>query len=367
MKLDRIRTVRKALVLAALTVLIMAFQNCGQPGQLAPLPSDNGILGDPSQPSVVYKDYSKDLNVSALASKVDVLVVVDNSGSMEFEQKNMAMRFGTLLQQLNNLNWRVAVTTTDVNFEDPTALSSDREKIEGRHDGQILAMATNKFWVSSEDSFTMAQDLFSNTVQRSERGSGREQGIKATYRALERSFVASSANSQFFRSDAALSVVIVSDADETPHYNFITDRNQPDKLLDYVTARFPTKPFSAHSIIVKKDDKNCLDFPNSENEGYGLSYASLSGRTAGIIGSVCDSDYSSQLRLIGAASAQLVKNVSLDCSPVDSDRDGNLDIKISSVTAGVVIPSFVVSANQIQFSQDLPVGSYKIDYRCLAE
>jgi hypothetical protein len=358
MRTGQIKLVRKGLGLAVLTVLLLTFQNCGQTGQLTP---DNGIFNDPS---ASYKDYVKDVNVLALASKVDVLVVVDNSGSMGFEQKNMAMRFGTLIQQLDKLNWRVGITTTDVNFDDPLEISAGRPKIENRHNGQLLEMASGKYWISSEDPLTLAQDLFAKTVQRSEIGSGQEQGIKATYKALERSMVPATPNNLFFRSDAALSVIVVSDANETPYYQFITDRNRPEKLLEFISANSPGKPFAFHSIIVKKDDVNCLKFPNSANEGYGLSYQTLTESTGGFLGSVCDTDYSSQLKLIGAASAQLVNNVSLDCSPVDSDKNGMLDVSVSAVTAGLVIPAFNVSANQLQFAQNLPVGSYKVNYRC---
>ena len=53
--------------------------------------------------------------VSPLASsqKNRILIVDDNSGSMHYEQKSMAQRMSTFLQQLKGLDWRVAITTTD--------------------------------------------------------------------------------------------------------------------------------------------------------------------------------------------------------------------------------------------------------------
>ena len=44
---------------------------------------------------VKYKNYSKVISAAETSNKVDVLVVIDNSKSMVFEQTNMAQRFGS--------------------------------------------------------------------------------------------------------------------------------------------------------------------------------------------------------------------------------------------------------------------------------
>ena len=61
--------------------------------------------------------------------KVDILVVDDNSGSMEFEQTSMANRVSNFLAILQGLDWRIGIATTDptatvaVNTTDPKILS----------------------------------------------------------------------------------------------------------------------------------------------------------------------------------------------------------------------------------------------------
>ena len=45
---------------------------------------------------------------------VDILIVDDNSGSMSPEQAQMAGRFPNFLQSLANLDYHIAITTTDV-------------------------------------------------------------------------------------------------------------------------------------------------------------------------------------------------------------------------------------------------------------
>jgi hypothetical protein len=304
-----------------------------------------------------FQNYSKLVNINAPTNKVDVLIVVDNSGSMDFEQSNMADRFDTMIDQLAGLDWRLAITTTEINIPGNTNRN--------RADGQILQIANNKYFISSSDDMNIARQQFANTIQRSEEGSSAEQGIFATYRALERAKDAGTNNSLFIRADAALSVVVVTDANETPFGGNLTDRNYPTKFLEYMAVSYAAKSFSFHSIIVKRDDRACLNLAGSGNEGYGLFYEDLSTRTGGIIGSVCEVDYGSQLRDIGKASANLVRNISLDCAPVDSDKNGMKDVVLSNVTnPAAVIPAYTINGNQLQFAVALDPAQYRVNYTC---
>lgn len=349
-------------VISASLLLITAFQNCGQAGQIteAELESISGDVIPVEPPQIIeeqFQNYSKLVNINAPTSKVDILIVVDNSGSMDFEQSNMADRFDTMIDQLAGLDWRLAITTTEINTPDRISAS--------RADGQILQIVNNKYFISSSDDMNLARMQFANTIQRQEEGSSSEQGIYATYRALERAKVVGSINSQFIRSDAALSVVVVSDANETPFGGNFTDKNYPTKFLEYMSGAYAGKSFSFHSIIVKKDDRNCLNLAGSGNEGYGLFYEDLSTRTGGIIGSVCEVDYGSQLREIGKASANLIKNISLDCAPVDSDKNGMKDIVLTNVTnPAAVIPAYTINGNQLQFAVALDPAQYRVNYTC---
>lgn len=366
MRINRYNMIRYSGVVAVAFAVAISFQNCGQAGQIAEaqlesvvnLPNPGGEI--PDVPGS-YRDYTKPLKINAAQDTLDVLVVVDNSGSMALEQSSMASRFASFLNQLQGLNWRVAITTTHV------VDSATGGESAGIADGKILQMGTSspaKHYISSADNFMDAQALFASTVQRSETGSGNEQGIRATYRALERSLVAGSMNAEFFRSNAALSVIVVSDANETP-YSRANDRNNPARLLEYVTQIFPTKAFSFNSIIVKDGDVNCLRLANSGNEGYGVAYQSLSLGTGGIVGSVCEADYGTQLSQIGRSSAELVRNVSLECLPADSDKNNIPDVKVvNNLAPNVELSGYTVVGNQVRFAAALNPGDYTISYKC---
>ena len=308
------------------------------------------------------KDMSKSVEITA-SSKVDTLIVIDNSLSMGFEQKNMADRFTTFIDELSQLDWQLAITTTDVSAD------------EDLKDGRLIKFSgfKNTSILNSKMNPDTVKDSFAKTIQRTETGNKNEQGIKATYRALERSqdlTTIDDANRKLIRSDAALAVIVVSDADETPLVSkkgksLATVKNTPKGLLDFINKTWNgTKNISFHSIVVKDGDKECLD--KDRNEDYGLSYIQLSKLTNGLIGSVCEQDYGSQLKIIGQKVQTLIKTIRLDCAPADTNGDGVEDIQLKNLD-GKMMPGYHVDGLDVIFDEQLPMGTNTIDYKCIVK
>ncbi len=293
-------------------------------------------------------------------TKLDVLVVIDNSGSMANEHKNMAMRFGTLIDKLDGVDWQIGIVTTDV--------SKDTVKRDGRlvEFKDVAAAATGKYVVTSAMGKDTAKAWFAATIQMATDGSGNEQGIAATLRALQRSQqtgdAISALNSPLIRADSALAVLVVTDADET-NPNGTETQNKPETLINYVKATFPTKAFSYHSIVVPNLDTVCRAADG--NESYGLSYISLSNLTGGISGTVCATDYGAQLADIGKSTQELVKTVSLNCAPVDVNGDGVPEMAIVTPN-GTMAPAYTIEGGTLlKFATPLPVGQTKFTYNCV--
>lgn len=327
------------------------------------------LLGNFSSREISWKveqltmPVSQNINVNT-NRKADILVVIDNSGSMMQEQANMGARFGSFLDQLNGLDWQVGVTTTDI-------ASTLRANEIFRKDGRLLPIAnmSGHYKLTSSMDPTIARQNFSATVQRPpNEGSGDEQGIGATYRVLQRNSQAFSSDNPtggFLRDGAILSVVVVSDANET-NPSGTQVYNSPQGLLNLVQSMYPGKPFSFHSIIVKPNDRTCLNLAGSGNEGYGYAYETLSGLTGGVVGTVCSSDYGSQLAAMGRATVDLINSANLNCAPLDTNGDGTRDIQI--VTAdGSAAPSYTIDGLRVQFSRALPAGNNQLNYSCLTQ
>lgn len=324
-------------------------------------------LGNTSVNVIAFKveiktqDYSQSVTVNR-NNKADVLVVIDNSGSMKNEQANMAARFGTFLDKLSGLDWQVGIVTTDVQSYSSSSSAA-------RADGRFLQMANSNgvHILNSAMDPTIAGLYFATTIQRpSSEGSGNEQGIAATYRAIQRAVATTglaenAPNRAFFRSGAVLSVIVVTDADET-NPNGTQTQNKPSELVNLIKTSFPGKAFKYNSIIVKPGDSSCL--VKDGNEGYGYAYDTLSKLTGGVIGTVCSQDYGSQLASIGQATVDLVNSVDLNCAPLDTNGDGKADVQVVAAN-GTTIPSFTVSGLKVTFSSALPAGAHQFNYRCL--
>lgn len=314
-------------------------------------PTDPVVVVPPVDPSI-YQEKTLNLKVNAV-EKVDILFVIDNSISMKYEQENMADRFNKFIKSIEGLDWQIGIITTDVS--DPYLASSD---------GKLLKFESlNTFIIDSHMDRKSVEKAFAETIQRKESGSGYEQGILATSRFLERD---QQRANKLLRSDSALSVVIVSDADETPWNDsygkpVYQKMNKPLELVKYIESTWSGKKYQFHSIVVRNGDKECLD--QSDNEGSGDYYIYLSNLTKGVVGSVCEKDYGSQLKFMGEKVQELVKTVVLECAPVDANGDGKLDIEISSEYSEV--PEIErTQGKSLFFRKNLNVGSFKIKYFC---
>jgi hypothetical protein len=299
-------------------------------------------------------------------TKLDVLVIIDNSGSMKNEHKNMADRFGTFLDQLNGLDWQVGIVTTDV---DKDAVKKDGRLVEFNNAGIGGGSPTpsGKYTISSAGmSLDKAKEMFAATIQMETNGSGNEQGVAASVRAVQRSQQTSdqisARNAALFRTDAALAILVVTDADETnPKGTEV--QNMPETLINLISSTWTGKLFSFHSIIVPIDDSVCKS--KDGNEGYGYNYASVSKLTGGIMGTVCATDYGTQLKDIGKSTQELVLSVALNCVPLDVNGDGTPELSV--VTAdGSQPPAYTFEGSRVKFATPLPVGRTKLTYNCVA-
>ncbi len=291
------------------------------------------------------------LNIVGEEDRVDILVVIDISISMRNEQANMAEKINNLLDRVNGLNWRIAIVTTDM--VDSTL-----------GDGRLLKFPNGDYFITSQLSLKAAKEQFGKTIQRSEDGNYLEQGVRATYRALQRAIdpkvEADQRNKRFFRAEAALAVIVISDENESG----TGVMNTPAELVKYVkSAHGQDKIFKFHSIIVRPGDKTCLDkSPTVHTEGH--IYSELTTLTGGVLGDVCAPDYANHLNVIGQDVANTQNTFQLTCVPMDIDGDGQQDVKVTSEGSTPKLPSFILEGDTLVFSKPPKKGKYALEYFC---
>lgn len=309
------------------------------------------------------KEASQSINVGA-QTEVDVLFVVDNSGSMAEEQQGIGNKINGFLNKINGLNWQIAITTTDPRPD--TVITGDTNRPWG--DGQLRPFDSNSgsqyILRSNQVTAADAQTKLSNAIQMGIAGSGDERGIYGAYRAVERSTVAG-VNRDFFRPNAKLAVILISDEDECSTGAggcpaATAAKSVPQNMIDHVRATLgQNKGFSFNSIIYIPNDASC-----TTGQKAGAVYKEMSTLTGGVVASVCATDYTTPLNVIGSRVVSLVNSASLTCAPEDINGDGKADIQISLAGGGTYTGTYTVAGANVSFSTPLPEGAHKFYYFC---
>lgn len=321
-----------------------------------------------------FQSVTQSVTISKVNNKVDILMVVDNSGSMTPEQKNMYDRIKSFASTIMDLDWQMAVITTDPRS---ATTGGDGQLYPFRIDGKLSSTYVLSKTYSTD--LNVISNIIGSTIQMGSDGSGNEQGIYNTYRSIERIKTDPSRNGAFYRTDAALAVVIISDENESAS-NF---KNEPANLISLVKNTFGQKSFSAYSIVAKSDDPLCKN--SSPDHKYGVYYENLSKLTGvgDFIGSVCtcsdlqgikpgisppacQTDYSSQLTQIGKLVKNQTMSLTLNCIAQDANGNGQIADDELKISSNGNVPNFSVSGNRVDFASPLDEGAtYDLSYLCL--
>lgn len=344
-----------------------------------------------------YQDFTYP---SRILGRLDLLFVVDNSGSMSEEQRTMAAHFSQFVRDLGDSNssvsYQIGLITTDVTQNAGALLNFDNGNSIISNDPE------NPYYASN------AGDLFRSSISRPETlnceqsgflpsqcPSGKESAIKAVNSFLDKGY------SYFFRDFAHFSVVIISDEDENSRGENLQSYNLPETLVSKVKLQISaSKSFSVNAIVVRPGDSACLEIQNTlcgayykrvtingqlekcslseivnhqcyQNPcaHYANTYAELvnpeeslvdgSGLLPGVLGNICSSSYDQQVGAIADSLRSYRKQLPLYCVPTDSRIEVSLPASLNHV-------SYSRSGKILSFSEELPKGvEVQLKYKCL--
>jgi len=227
-------------------------------------------------------------------AKVDLLFVIDNSGSMMEEQASLAQNFAALFSgaQQQPVDYHVAVTTTGIE-PSPSGWTRCPGGVDGGEAGRLFPADGSWPRIITRGTPNAAQ-VFANNVTVGV-CHWDEQGLQAAYRALSPPLVnnaddpdtalADDGNLGFLRPDARLAVVFVSDEDDgssgsVDYYEtFLRALKGNDPTLLVVSA-----------IVGPADLSTC---PTASSSG--SRYIALAQRTGGVVESICTNDWAGAL------------------------------------------------------------------------
>jgi hypothetical protein len=282
----------KRLFLAGICLLPLA---CQQPKLKKTLPPDARV----------------DTYAQQSAAKIDVLWVIDDSGSMAPRQENLAKNFQSFIEVFSKgaIDFRIAVTTTDI------------FKVRGQLKGspKIITPTTPSLLTA-----------FSNNVKVGTTGSPYEAGLQAALLALELQNTANAPKQanrdkcetncradrtcldacainnpfDFLRPDAYLYLIFVSD-----------EEDESSEDVRYYWRSFETAKgigndgtVTTAAIMGDVPTNSCGATPGSR-------YQALSALTGGEVGSICDTSFAATLKKLATNAVGLKRKFALARKP----------------------------------------------------
>jgi hypothetical protein len=349
------------------------------PPAITPTPTPGATPTPTGQPTPNYRDVTYSKVVPANPTKVDLLLVIDDSGSMKADQLKLAKNLEAFATKLESdsalpIDWQMCVTVTrsqlvsgaqhwgaSINWEGYTPTSGTPR--------YVLKKGTTGL----TNIFTKTIDAIGAGVA----GSEDERGLKAAFNHFYNGEPDATGASGCYRKGAAVSVIVISDEDERSvggdcsriktalkedpaSCKPLESEDTPMSLLTQAKNIFGQDvKFSFNSIVVK--DSACeasQDAPGAASH-QGTNYIEMSHLTNGGVGSICDSDFSQNLNLFKDKVTNSISSLTLECAPVS----GSLTVVVDGVTYST--SQYTLSGANLSFSSAIIEGK-KLDlhYKC---
>lgn len=271
-------------------------------------------------------------NVTAMGI-VDIVVVVDNSGSMKEEQTNLSSRMSPLLSAIRDSDWRMVVVSTDANNE--------------YFRGPI-----------SKSNFNVDNTFANYVMNAGVNGSGLERPILRAVDALRwRPLFGGS----WLRQNSAVAVVILTDEDNCHIDN---DKGYGCSGFSDASGTYLTNYLSSIRTIGTDARVYGIFWHPSQAQAQcttALKQANIIAevvqQTGGTWGSICDADYSATLSKISNDVAKILKADFVLSSQPDP---GTFKMTVN----GQPWTDYQLSGLQVRFTRKPPVGSaVRVEYR----
>lgn len=373
------------------------------------------------------------VNKEQAKGKADILFVVDDSGSMEWSQSQLKARFAAFAEALEDMrvDFQVGVTTTDACDIDwstgaakADAVCPDASKISGgvKVNGKMVGPQRGEFIYDAETKTNVLKpgagfvEAFRRVASVGIQGSGFEHGLTAAKMAVQKAM--SGVNKGFLRSDAFLSVVVVSDEEDdgiqmwcedawgrtslngsgqkdlnacktggnspfldrfgmapyaiekkpntnAPWTNYKMTADAFKAYLDDAAVKGPGRfRVSAITGVRGADGKVSCDNPEIKGgpQESGTNYIKAANLTGGVVENICAKDWSKVLQNIGQNTGELANKFALPAGKVP--YPGTLVVKVDGVVWGTTKYSYEAQGNLISFKEVPPMGaSISIAYK----
>ncbi|MBM4369391.1 MAG: hypothetical protein FJ090_20850 [Deltaproteobacteria bacterium] len=257
---------------------------------------DEGLVGVPVLGAGASGSIYEESFVQDYHDTIDVLWVIDNSGSMSEEVDRLKDQFDLFIAAFLTLglDYHIGVVTTDMD--------------NGTQSGKLQG---TPIYIESSTADPVA--AFKNRAGVGSGGSGDEQGLAAAKAALTDP-LASGDNAGFLRADSAVSIVVVSDENDSSSISASSFASWLDGLQGDVDL-------SSLSAIVGDRGLGCTEIDWSSGDTVsatgGDKYIDVADATGGFFASICTEDFDVAVTNIAKISAGMQAEWELSKTPSD--------------------------------------------------
>lgn len=230
--------------------------------------------------------------LDAGASKVDLLFVIDDSGSMDSRQKALAQNASAVASSVKSRGViNVAITTTSM-----CSKTVNQPCTRGKF------VTTPTVLQSDVPDFI---DQLTKGIMVGTFGSGEEEMFTPVIAALTPP-LSENENKGFLRPDAALAVIILTDAEDQSDL-------KPEDFIAKLEAIKGKGNFTVNGIIAPSADLNC----NREGESVPVKIEKAIELSAGMAHNICNLNYADVLQKIGASAVTTFeRTIALPFKPI---------------------------------------------------
>lgn len=285
---------------------------------------------------------------------VDILWVIDNSGSMQSSQQNLANNFNAFIQDFVALRYdfRMVTTTSDTWFSQYNSNSLYNPR--WRTGNRTGSTPTNSGVFVMDNNTPSLNSVFTTNAMVGINGNGDERPFASIVRSLQ-----NTANADFRRNNAFLAVIIVSDEEDFSRTDATFGESYTDPKLvpvsNYVNfldtytgsnAQNRKDQYQVNAIYIK--DAACLASLGNSTQKIAVRYGEIADTTGGVKASLCD-PFTNVLNSIKDKILVASAVFKLDREP----KPGSVIVKVN----GIVIPegsttwSYDSTTNSVRFAQ----------------
>jgi hypothetical protein len=261
--------------------------------------------------------------------EVDILWIVDNSGSMSSAISAVEQNFNYFIDSFLNvgLDFHMAAVTTDM--DDPNH--------QGKLQGSQLVIDSNH---------PNPKQLFLDMVSQGANGSADERGLDAAQAALSEPLL-SGFNAGFLRKDAALAAIVVTDEDDNSTIS-------SGKFANWFKGLKTDPSKVSFSAICGDRGMGCTEWTNWSNGGMitagaGTAYLDVKDSTNGVWQSICSNDFGKVLDYLSLNVSGMTDTFVLSQTP---SNIAQMVVEVDGVIAsysGVDGYTYSVQENAINF------------------